>query len=77
MTEAIDVPLFDVPAGIRRGSTYAATCRQQGQRGHWTAEALASRPHLAEVVPTCNRMFGHEGPHRYYDRRAAVCAEWR
>lgn len=72
----MDVPIFDLPANLPRKPRRGTACGQAGRRGRWLGWALKAQPALAERVPVCNRIAGHEGPHRYYDKEARVRAEW-
>lgn len=76
MTDGMDAPMFEVSPYARMQLDEDPACRSAGRRGRWEQWALDARPRLAMLVPACNRMAGHAGPHRYYDRKARVCAEW-
>ena len=74
-----NVPLFDPPPPRRRTLHFprgATVCYQAGQRGRWKQWALHAHPYLADRVPVCDRLPGHEGPHRTYDANGRIRAEW-
>lgn len=76
MTKATQPAMFDDPPPSVRRTPILPACRQEGQKGAWSPTILRRRPALHDRRPVCNRPAGHEGPHRYYDRTARVCAEW-
>lgn len=46
-----------------------------GATGPWEAYAVGKGP-WGKGRPRCNRMPGHDGPHRVYTKAAEIKAEW-
>lgn len=66
--EPMDIPMFDAPrdpfAGIKvRGGACGVPLDA------WTDKTGRRRPR-------CNRSLEHPGPHRTYDKKARILAEW-
>lgn len=76
MTDNMNVPMFEPPPRTRPKPRGLAACNAATTQGNWSAWVLRDRPALSIRIPVYNRVPGHDGPHRYYDRKARVCAEW-
>lgn len=74
MTEPMDIPMFEVPAQRR----YRAdpSCGALGTIMSWTDLGREMRRAAHISGPVCNRMHDHDGPHRRYDTKARILAEW-
>ena len=70
----MNVPMFDVAPQQPERHDYA--CGAIGPPGGFEGWVLRQQPSLNIRRPKCNRMPGHEGPHRVYDRKARIRSEW-
>ena len=55
-----------------RETAIPSRCNNRGTLKDWKVQG-ATRP---IYPPRCNRSSGHAGPHRTYQRNAAIRAEW-
>ena len=59
----------------RKGDKTVSGCRARGPVEAWRAAAHQTwRSHVPK--PRCSRAPGHTGPHRVYNRKAEILAEW-
>lgn len=50
--------------------------RQARQARQARCDYVGDKPGHGKRAPICNRMAGHDGPHRVYDAKAEILVEW-
>lgn len=77
LIKEMNVPLFDPATAVeKKRQLRTLGCDVPGPlygawRPWWTAD------HNIKRRPRCTRTTGHDGPHREYDKKARIRAEWR
>ena len=51
-------------------------CGAVGPSSSWQRWYATAHPGCWTRHPQCNRMMGHDGPHRTYNTKAGIRAEW-
>ena len=72
------IPMFPVGTDVEKSRQLRLLpCDVTGPFGSWRKWYVDAHPACQTRHPRCNRTTCHAGPHRVYDTKAHVRAEWR